>query len=150
MLPPSGGIPNNPRLPVRIHRAAVPTAGDPAGALEALFARNGWPAQWRNGIYPFHHYHSTAHEVLGVAAGQVDVMLGGEGGRRVRLAAGDVAVLPAGTGHCRLAASPGLLVVGGYPQGQDWDTCRAPADNDTIARIRQVPDPDADPVLGRP
>src|ERR1700761_7874992 len=60
---PNGWIPNNQRLPVLVYRAAVPISGsDPAASFEDAFARNGWPPQWRNGIYSFHHFHPSTHE----------------------------------------------------------------------------------------
>jgi uncharacterized protein YjlB len=73
-----GEIPNNPDLPVLVYAQAIALHGDPAVAIEHVFASNGWPPQWRNGIYDYHHYHSNAHEVLGVARGHVKVRLGGE------------------------------------------------------------------------
>jgi uncharacterized protein YjlB len=147
----AGDIPNNPELPLILYRQAVPDAGDRAKAFERLFAAHGWGGTWRNGIYPFHHYHSTAHEVLGIAAGSATVQLGGDRGEAVELRAGDAVLIPAGVGHKRLASSPDLLVVGAYPHGQTWDLIRADDVVDRAAvraRIAAVPMPENDPILG--
>jgi uncharacterized protein YjlB len=144
-----GTVPNNP-LPLVVYRGALAETGDRAVACERMFARNGWPGAWRNGIYGHHHYHSTAHEVLGVAAGNARVRLGGDGGKMVELRAGDVVVIPAGVAHKRESASVDLLVIGSYPQGQSPDHCRADvlAYDDAQGRIASVPLPAADPVTG--
>jgi uncharacterized protein YjlB len=148
MLPIGGEIPNNPRLPVLLHRGALP-AGDPEAA-EALFRRHGWQPAWRNGIYDFHHYHPNAHEALAVVSGGVRVRLGGEAGVTLDLAAGDVVVLPAGTGHRNLGASSRLLVVGAYPPGDPpaQHTGRPGELAKALAAIPRVPDPPCDPVTG--
>jgi uncharacterized protein YjlB len=144
-----GAIPNS-ALPVLVYRGALPRDAGAAGH-EELFANNGWLGAWRNGIYPFHHFHSTSHEVLGIASGTANVVLGGPQGERVELSAGDVVVLPAGTGHFNAGSEPGLLVVGAYPNGMRWDLRRGdPAEHDEVlANIARVPVPDADPVGGR-
>lgn len=148
---PDGWVPNNKHLPVLLYRNAISSsATDWAAEWERLFAGNGWPPQWRNGIYAYHHYHSTAHEVLGMACGRADVLVGGPHGERVGLRAGDCVLLPAGTGHCLVEASRDLLVVGAYPAGQAWDLRRdalSPAEN---AAMERLPPPHTDPLKGCP
>lgn len=146
-LKPNGWMPNN-IFPVLLYRSALPVTGDLATTMEQLFTTNGWPPQWRNGVYAFHHYHSTAHEVLGFAAGHADLMLGGEGGTSITVHAGDIAILPTGTGHCRINASDDFLVIGAYPPDEHWDICRTAPTPEILARMRTVPFPASDPVTG--
>jgi uncharacterized protein YjlB len=110
-------IPNNPKLALVLYRNPIRLSGkfDPAAVFEELFERNGWGDSWRNGIYDYPHYHSRIHEVLGVARGHARVRFGGAKGRALKLKAGDVVIVPAGTGHERLSGSKDLMVVGAYP-----------------------------------
>lgn len=145
-LPPADEIPNHPRWPLLVYPGAVRIAdGDPAAAFEVLFTRNRWPAAWRNGVFPFHHYHSNAHEALGVYEGEVTVQFGGEPGLVLTARPGDVIVLPAGTGHKRISSKGHLGIVGAYPEGARPDTCMPPLRKEAKAG---APLPAADPVHG--
>jgi uncharacterized protein YjlB len=143
-----GTIPNS-RLPLLVYRAAVPAD---AAAIERVFAANRWPPAWRDGVHPFHHFHSTAHEVLGVARGEATVLFGGPAGEVLTVHAGDVVVVPAGVAHCNQDQSADLLIVGGYPDNASHPDLRRgrPAEhNAAVVAIAAVPLPQADPVLGQ-
>ena len=145
-----GAIPNS-SLPLLVYRQVLRFgADDPPAVCERLFARNGWGSTWRNGIYSFPHYHSTAHEVLGIAAGDARVRFGGSGGADLEVKMGDVVLIPAGVGHENLAASRDLLVVGGYEVGASPDLCRGARDERPWAldNIVSVALPSTDPVYG--
>src|SRR5271170_3428455 len=146
-----GVVPNNPGLPLIVYRGALAADGDRASACERMFARHGWPGAWRNGIHGHHHYHSTAHEVLGIARGSARVRLGGENGASVELRTGDVVVIPAGVAHKREAASSDLLVIGSYPKGQRPDICQADAamHDKSAGNVARVGLPACDPVTGK-
>jgi len=142
-----GAIPNS-TLPLLVYRAAVPA--DPA-AIERLFAANQWPPVWRDGVHPFHHFHSTAHEALGVARGEASVLFGGPGGSVLTVKAGDVVVIPAGVAHCNQHQSSDLLIVGAYPGNADNPDLRRgkPDEHEAVKQaVRAVPLPEADPVEG--
>jgi uncharacterized protein YjlB len=151
LLEADGPIPNNARLPLLVYPGAVDLdADDPAAVFERLFASNDWVGCWRNGIFPFHHYHSTAHEVLGIYSGSAVAQLGGERGVTLSLAPGDVVIIPAGVGHKKLSSSATLGVVGAYPRGQQPDLCRAGsgAYQQAAERVAGITVPARDPVHG--
>jgi uncharacterized protein YjlB len=144
--------PNN-HLPLVIFKHAVLFRDfDPASVFEKLFATNGWEDAWRDGMYPYEHFHSETHEVLGIARGMVRARFGGTRGEEVDLVAGDVVVLPAGTGHKRMRASRDLLVVGAYPDNAgayDEPRASATAHDAAVPKIKKVARPRMDPVYGR-
>ena len=147
----SGAIPNHPRWPLLVYPGAVAiAAGDPAVIFEEMFDRNGWPAAWRNGVHPFHHFHCDAHEALGVYSGEVAVQFGGDGGLVITARPGDVIVLPAGTGHKKLSSRGALGVVGAYPAGQHPDMGTPLLSNlqRSTAAVARVALPKCDPVYG--
>jgi uncharacterized protein YjlB len=149
--PPGERIPNHPAFPVLIYHD-VDAAADGPDAARALFAEHGWGGSWVDGVFDFHHFHSTSHEALAVVAGAARLELGGPRGEAFDVAAGDVLVLPAGTGHRRASARDGFTVVGAYPAGQeDYDLLRGD-DPDGVAaareRIAALPAPPEDPVGG--
>jgi uncharacterized protein YjlB len=142
-----GTFPNS-TLPLLVYRGAVPA--DPA-AIERLFAANRWPPAWRDGVHPFHHFHSNAHEALGVARGTATVLFGGPSGQELTVSAGDVVVVPAGVGHCNKRQSADLLIVGAYPDNASRpDMHRGKlAEHAAVAQnVGAVALPKADPVAG--
>ena len=149
-LTPHAWVPNNAVLPVVLYRGAMPPGACEAvaSAFEEVFDRHGWPPQWRDGVYDFHHYHSTAHEVLGVAGGWARLIIGGPGGREIEVTSGDAILLPAGTGHCCFEADEDFLVVGAYPEGQAFDICRQAPDAQARHRMTALLLPPLDPVIG--
>jgi uncharacterized protein YjlB len=145
-----GLVPNN-SLPFVIYKGAIEVANDhPERTIEKLFDANGWGDMWRDGIYDYLHYHSTVHEALGIARGRARVRFGGDAGKELEVSAGDVAILPAGTGHQCLSASPDFSVVGAYPPGAKMQVTRPTPDNHrkALKTIPQVKLPKTDPVTG--
>ena len=147
----NGSFPNNGRLPLLVFKQVFEKNRVTPERFEQLFTSNLWPAAWRNGIFSFHHYHSMAHEVLGVYRGWVEACFGGPDGLILRAEAGDVIIIPAGVSHCNKGQSPDFRVVGAYPQGQNWDMKygkdgERPAVDQVIST---VPLPAADPVAGK-
>lgn len=144
------GVFPNSRFPALIYRAALAPDEANAAGMEAMLRANGWVPQWRSGIYPFHHYHSNAHEVLCVASGRGRIMLGGPRGRTYDICQGDVVLLPAGLAHRKLSATGDFLVVGAYPTEKRWDLLRGEPGERPRAdlNIAAVPVPPLDPVAG--
>ena len=139
--PPGDVIPNG-RFPVLMYH------GVDVSDARALFAANGWGGSWVNGVFDFHHFHSTSHEVLAVVSGSATIELGGPQGEAFDVTAGDVLVLPAGTGHRRASADTAFTVIGAYPRGQEHYDLLREADDAARDRIAALGPPDSDPVGG--
>lgn len=136
-----GVFPNNAKLPLLFYRPleSFEPRDHSAQAFENLFAQNGWPSAWRGGIFEFHHFHSTAHEVLGCFSGSALLQFGGAANVRIEVQVGDAVIIPAGVAHKCISASQ-FLCVGAYPAGQSWDTCygkpgERPATDEAIAGL---------------
>jgi uncharacterized protein YjlB len=148
----NGTFPNNGRLPLLVLPGAV--SGEPgeelARRMEDTFARNSWPPSWRNGVFSYHHYHSTAHETLGVYAGRAVVLFGGDDGVEREVTAGDVVVIPAGVSHKLIEESRDFRVVGAYPPGQspDMNYGKEGERPGTDRSIDELPLPEQDPAYG--
>jgi uncharacterized protein YjlB len=147
-----GSVPNNPALPLVLYRGGIDLAGspDPEQVIEETFAANGWGHMWRNGIYPYVHYHSMIHEAMGIARGRAKVRFGGKKGKEIDVGPGDVVILPAGTGHQLVSQTQELVVIGAYPPGGKYNLCRGSKAEHTkaLASIPKVPAPATDPVFG--
>jgi uncharacterized protein YjlB len=136
-------VPNS-ALPVLLYRSVLPLhAASKSRAFRERFKGAGWTGIWADTIYDYTHFHSNAHEVLGIAEGKVTLRLGGDRGSLFRLRAGDMLVIPAGVGHRRVGGDDGLKVIGAYPHGQSH--------YDMKRRGRAIPRvdlPSADPFYG--
>lgn len=145
-----GSIPNNPELPLVLYRRGLEKEDRNPSSVKRLLNRNGWTGAWINGIYSYHHYHSTAHEVLVVFRGSAEVQFGGKQGEILEIQAGDAVVIPAGVGHCRKSSTADFRVVGAYPDEQSWDLCTGEPDErpQVLENIGAVAFPSGDPLTG--
>ena len=146
-----GRIPNNPNLPLLVYPGALGGSERDASRCREKLAANGWGGSWVNGVFPYHHYHSTSPEVLCVVGGSARIAFGGPGGKVVEVGAGDVVVIPAGVGHKNEGSSGGFSVVGAYPRGQESYDLRTGEEGErpeVLENIRNVPLPASDPLHG--
>ena len=147
-----GVFPNNAKLAlIRLNQVFDAKPEIHPATIEKTFRQNGWENSWRNGLYAFHHYHSTAHEALGLYRGWVKAQFGGPEGEVITAQAGDVIIIPAGVSHKNVAQSPDFRVVGAYPRGQMWDMNSGKAGERPLAdeNIKNVPLPATDPYFGK-
>jgi uncharacterized protein YjlB len=151
LLPDDGRFPNNGLLPLLVYQKVLQfTETDREKTVKEIFESNGWTNSWADGVFDYHHYHSTAHEVLGVIKGSAHLQLGGPSGVSLLLEVGDVVIIPAGVAHKNLGDEDGFTCVGAYPDGQEYDMNygkdgeRPKADEN----IKNLGLPSTDPVYG--
>jgi len=144
-----GKIPNSV-FPLVLYKKAFPFPDYMDEVMEEAFAKNNWTNAWRNGVYDYHHYHSITHEVLGIYKGSAELQFGGDKGEQVSVTAGDVVLIPAGTGHKKISSTDDFAVLGAYPDGMEYDLMKGKKEERPAAddRIAKVPFPDNDPLLG--
>jgi uncharacterized protein YjlB len=146
-----GRFPNHGLLPLLVYRKAlILPESDSDKIVTDIFESNGWTNSWTNGVYDYHHYHSTAHEVLGIIKGSARIQFGGPSGISLLLEAGDVVIIPAGVAHKKIGDDDHFSCVGAYPDGQQYDMNYGKEGERPAAdqRIKNLPLPEADPVYG--
>jgi uncharacterized protein YjlB len=152
LLNDDGVFPNNEHLPAVLyeHCFQISNEDEAADHIERVLEENAWHHPWRNGIYDYHHFHSTAHEVLVCYSGRASVLLGGPDGTEVHFNQGDVLILPAGTAHKCEEATSDFKCIGAYPLDQMFDVCYGKIEERAKAHesILKVPLPLADPIYG--
>jgi uncharacterized protein YjlB len=150
-IPRDGTCRRHPRLSPLLYQGAFALQGEGAldpGPIERVFGENGWRNGWRDTVYDYDHFHSSAHEVLGCYRGHATLQLGGPNGPLCRLSQGDVLLLPAGTAHRKVSGGDDFAVVGCYAEGRDYDMQQGQGDETTEARMRALPLPARDPLFG--
>ncbi len=145
-----GEVPNTDRFPLLLYRGAFRAPVDPSGVEKHLSA-NRWFNSWRDGVFSYHHYHATVHEVLVCYRGRATVQCGGASGPEVALSEGDAVLIPAGVGHKRLSAGDRFAVIGAYLDGAYWDLRRPETADIDEARnlVSQCSRPPVDPIVGK-
>ena len=146
-----GGIPNNPTLPLLVYPQALEGSDLDPSRCKELLSENGWGGSWVDGVFPYHHYHSTSHEVLCVVGGSASIAFGGPQGAIVEVSAGDVVVIPAGVGHCNRGSDGGFSVIGAYPRGQENYDLRTGEEGErpeVLENISNTALPESDPLFG--
>lgn len=150
-IPADGEFPNNALLPLLIYQQTlhIPEV-NPDKIVRDFFETNDWNNAWTDGVYDYHHYHSTAHEVLGIIRGSARIQFGGPNGIAVLLEKGDAVVIPAGVAHKAIDVYDDFTCVGAYPSDQTYDikTGKEGDLSEATENLRKVTLPIADPVYG--
>jgi len=136
-------VPNSPLPVVLIRSALTPNVSAKGRRFREAFRRRGWTGIWADTVYDYTHFHSNAHEVLGIAKGKVTVFWeapkADDSGSRLAICSG---FLPAWD-IAGFGEATGLKVIGAYPPGQSHFTMKRKGR--AVPRVRL---PDTDPFYG--
>jgi len=146
-----GAIPNNPTLPLLVYPQVLAASDLDPSRCKELLSENGWGGAWVSGVFPYHHYHSTSHEVLCVVGGSASITFGGPEGETIEVSAGDAVVIPAGVGHSNEGSNGRFSVIGAYPGGQENYDLRTGEEGErpeVLENIRNAALPESDPLFG--
>ncbi|KAH7173166.1 uncharacterized protein B0J16DRAFT_418523 [Fusarium flagelliforme] len=151
LLPPTADAPNS-RLPILVYRNVLPLPRTEETATQFLTTHR-WEKRGSWGHIGIRHFHPNSHECYGIFKGTSTLLLGkirtGEG-MEVKVKAGDVIILPAGTAHSSTQSSLDYKYIGVYPKGcPKWrnETGNRPSE-DFLSVIQKVDLPEDDPVYG--
>ncbi|KAF2193524.1 hypothetical protein K469DRAFT_691090 [Zopfia rhizophila CBS 207.26] len=156
-------VPNS-KLPILVYRGVL--QGFSADGMLEHIQSNEWikGGQWK--AYAVAHFHSNVHECYAVIKGKSTYQLGKspidaevdeegrENGMKLKVAEGDVFVLPAGVSHCSIESEGDYEFIGLYPKGSPaWDMnyCKETPEETKVKAVdcSKVPVPDLDPVFGK-
>ena len=118
--------------------------------IKKVFTRHQWTGARSGGVLTYPYYHSTTHKVLGFFEGSTTLQLGGDMGHKVRVAKGDVLIIPAGVAHRNLGTEFQVKCVSAYPNGGvcDLNTGKPGERPASDCNIAALPLPAQDPLLG--
>jgi uncharacterized protein YjlB len=140
-----GTFPNNSDCPLILYQHAFQGSGQEA---TKAIRKSGWTDPWAWGVYPFHHYHSTAWELLLCVSGNAQIQLGGPTGPTLEVKSGDLILVPPGFAHKQVTASGDFTLLGSYPSPVHIDTLRGAPTEAQRKSISECQVPSKDPVFG--
>mmetsp|Transcript_16151 Transcript_16151/g.24598 ORF Transcript_16151/g.24598 Transcript_16151/m.24598 type:complete len:208 (-) Transcript_16151:1035-1658(-) len=140
-----GTFPNNENHPLMIYKNCFHGSQSEA---EMKIVEGGWTSPWVWGVFTFHHYHSTAWELLLCVQGEAQIQLGGPSGPTIRVERGDLMLVPPGFAHKQLSERGGFALLGAYPdcQGVNVDTLKGKPSDQQRRNILDCPTPHKDPI----
>jgi uncharacterized protein YjlB len=142
-----GVFPNNPNHPLLLFRDSFQGSQEKGSQL---LIKGGWTSPWVWGVFTYHHYHSTAWEILVCVEGWADIQFGGPSGPTIAVKKGDVALVPPGVAHKQLNDQGGFaLLLGAYPvESPHADTIRGLPSERQRRHIVECFTPESEPITG--